>query len=155
MNTIITVAEKEIGYSEFPACSNETRYGKWFGVNGKPWCGIFVSWVYYKAGFPLEKIGYLKGYAGCQTAIAYFKKTKQMTNTPRPGDIVFFDFDGNGKYDHTGIFVKYIDELHCETIEGNTSLASQRNGGEVMRRKRLLQGTLFVHPAVLDANLSS
>ncbi len=52
MHKIISVAENEIGYEEKPPNSNKTKYGKWFGLDGQPWCAMFVSWCYDKAGYP-------------------------------------------------------------------------------------------------------
>lgn len=151
VNKITEVAKKEIGNKEMPANSNLTKYGEWFGLNGLPWCGIFVSWVYDKAGYPLGNIGFLKGFAGCQTAVAYFSKNKMLTTTPIEGDIVFFDWNGDGRHDHTGIFVRKIDKQYFETIEGNTSLKNQSNGGEVMvRRRKFGKGVIFAHPKCLD-----
>lgn len=150
MKKIIEIAEAEIGYTETPANSNKTKYGKWFGFDGVAWCAIFVSWCYDKAGYPLGNIGYTKGYAGCQSGVSFFTKTKRITTNPVEGDIVFFDWNGDGRYDHTGIFVKWIDKTTFETIEGNTSLTNQSNGGEVMRRKRKLKNVLFAHPKCLD-----
>jgi hypothetical protein len=148
---IITIAKKEIGYKEQPTNSNKTKFGKWFGLNGLPWCGIFVSWCYDRAGVPLGKIDFTKGFAGCQTAVAYFIKTKRITTTPKEGDIVFFDFNNDKRFNHTGIFVKQIDKNYFETIEGNTSITNQSNGGEVMTRKRKYgKEVLFVHPKCLD-----
>lgn len=148
---IIEVATAEIGTKEVPDNSNKTKYGKWFGLDGLYWCAIFVSWVYDKAGVPLGNIGFLKGMAGCQTAIAHFKKTGEITTEPQQGDIVFFDWNGDGRFDHTGIYIKKIDKNYFETIEGNTSLVNQSNGGEVMRRKRAFnKNAIFVHPKVLD-----
>lgn len=146
MSKIIEIAEKEIGYSEAPANSNKTKYGKWFGFDGVAWCGMFVSWCYDEAGQPLGNIGFSKGFAGCQTAVAFYKKKGKITNEPVAGDIVFFDWNGDGRYDHTGIFVRHINEIYFETIEGNTSLTNQSNGGQVMRRKRKYTGVIFVHP---------
>lgn len=146
MNEIIRVAEKEIGQLEKPANSNKTTYGKWFGFDGVAWCGMFVSWVYFTAGFPLPKIGFTKGFAGCQTAVAYFKKVGQLTNKPVEGDIVFFDWNKDGRYDHTGIFVKWLNENEFETIEGNTAIGNDSNGGQVMRRKRNKNVAIFAHP---------
>lgn len=144
---IIEIAKKEIGYTEIPANSNKTKFGKWFGLDGLAWCGIFVSWCYAQAGFPLPKIGFTKGYAGCQTAVAYFTKNKKITTTPMPGDVVFFDWNLDGRYDHTGIFVRKIDKDYFEAIEGNTSVSNQSNGGQVMLRKRKFgKGVLFVRP---------
>lgn len=153
MNTtkIIEVAAREIGVKESPPNTNKTKYGKWFGFDGVPWCAIFVSWVYAMAGFPLGRIGFLKGMAGCQTAVAHFRKQKELTGNPQEGDIVFFDWNGDSRYDHVGIFVKWIEEGKTfETIEGNTSPTNQSNGGEVMRRKRTNKNVLFAHPKILD-----
>ena len=155
MNKIIEVAENEIGYKEDPANSNLTKYGNWFGFDGVAWCGMFVSWCYYMAGFPLPNIGFRKGFAGCQTAVKYFKEKNLITKEPAPGDIVFFDWNGDGRYNHTGLFVKFLEDGYFETIEGNTSVSNQSNGGEVMRRKRKEHNILFVRahaPSVGDKN---
>lgn len=151
MSMIVEVAELEIGQKESPRNSNKTKYGKWFGFDGVAWCAIFVSWVYDNAGFSLGNIGFSKGYAGCMIAVEHFNKTKEITNTPIPGDIVFFDWNLDKRYDHTGIFVKSIDKNYFETIEGNTSLTNQSNGGQVMRRRRKYgKGVIFVHPKCLN-----
>jgi len=148
--TIIEIAKKEIGYLETPPNSNKTKYGKWFGFDGVAWCGMFVSWCFDKAGANLGKIGFTKGFAGCQTAVAHFKKTKEITTKPQLGDIVFFDWNGDGRYDHTGIYVSEMSATHFYSIEGNTSLTNQSNGGSVMLRKRNFNKAIFVHPKVLD-----
>lgn len=148
---IVEIAEKEIGYKEEPVNSNETKYGKWFGFDGVAWCGMFVSWCYDKAGYPLGNIGFTKGFAGCQTAVTFFKKSGRLTTDPKAGDIVFFDWNLDGRYDHTGIFVRRIDEQYFETVEGNTSFSNQSNGGEVMRRKRRYgESVIFCHPKCLE-----
>jgi len=149
---IINIARAEIGYEENPKNSNNTKYGEWFGLNGVAWCGIFVSWCYDKANFILGKIGFSKGFAGCQTAVQYFKDSNRITTNPQPGDIVFFDWNGDGIYDHTGIFVRKINEKYFESIEGNTSLINQSNGGSVMLRKRKFAVAIFAHPECLDTS---
>lgn len=143
-NIIIQTALKEIGNTEMPINSNMTKYGKWFGLNGVPWCGIFVSYVYYMAGKPLGNIGYLKGFAGCDTAMKHFRDNKKITLAPKAGDIVFFDFDMNGNFDHVGIFYKQINKDTFLTIEGNTSLKNDRNGDQVMIRTRKYSYSKFV-----------
>jgi CHAP domain len=145
MNEIIRIAEKEIGQGEKPLNTNKTKYGKWFGLDGVAWCGIFVSWCYAQAGFPLPKIGFSKGFAGCQTAVAYFRKNNMITTSPVDGDIVFFDWNNDKRHDHTGIFVKWIDKTSFETIEGNTAVGNDSNGGNVMRRVRKNKNVLFVN----------
>jgi len=143
------IAEKEIGYTETPANTNKTKYGKWFGLDGVAWCGMFVSWVFDKAGTPLPNIGFTKGFAGCQTAVAYFKKKNFITTEPVEGDIVFFDWNGDGRYDHTGLFIQWNTDKTFVTIEGNTSIGNDSNGGNVMKRKRKNKNVLFVHPKTL------
>ena len=147
MTKLIEIARQEIGQTESPPDSNITKYSKWFGLSGVPWCAEFVSWVYHHAGQPLPNIGFRKGFAGCQTAVAYFRKNGKVVTVPEPGDIVFFDWNGDGRFDHTGIFVKKFDEIWFETIEGNTSLTNQSNGGQVMlRQRKFSKNVIFVRP---------
>lgn len=145
--TIVEVAKNEIGVTESPKNSNKTKYGKWFGYDGVAWCGMFVSWCYDQAGVVLPKIGFSKpGFAGCQTAVAYFKKVGKITTKPVAGDIVFFDWNSDGRYDHTGIFVKDNGDGTFDTIEGNTAIGNDSNGGKVMARNRSYSTAIFVHP---------
>jgi CHAP domain len=146
MSKIVEVAQKEIGVSESPKNSNKTKYGEWFSLNGVPWCAIFVSWVYFYANKKLPNIGFKLGFAGCQTGFIYFKKNGWITKDPVPGDIVLFDWNMDGRHDHVGIFIRWVDNQNFETIEGNTSLKNQSNGGNVMSRKRNVKNAIFVHP---------
>ena len=149
MSKIIDIARKYIGVKESPENSNKTIFGVWAKLNGLAWCGLFVSKCYEEAGFPLPKIGFsFHGFAGCQTAVEYFRKNNQLTTSPVEGDIVFFDWNNDKRYDHTGLFVKMLEGDKFLTIEGNTSLANQSNGGEVMQRERHLLNVLFAHPKV-------
>jgi cell wall-associated NlpC family hydrolase len=152
MSKIVEIAKKEIGMTESPKNSNKTKYGKWFGYDGVAWCGMFVSWCYDQAGKRLPKIGFTKGFAGCQTAVAYFKKSGEVTTEPQAGDIVFFDWNLDGRHDHTGIFVEWLFKGQTFiSIEGNTSSTNQSNGGNVERRTRTVnKGTIFAHPKILD-----
>jgi len=144
---LLAIAASEVGTTENPPGTNRSKYGKWFGYDGVPWCGIFVSWYYAKAGIPLPRIGFASpGFAGCQTAVAWFRKKGRVVDSPAPGDIVFFDWNGDGRYDHTGIYVRELPGRRFETIEGNTALNNQSNGGQVMRRERARKNVLFVHP---------
>ncbi len=153
MSKIIDIASKEIGSTEVPTNSNKTKYGKWFGLDGVAWCGMFVSWCYAQSGTQLPKIGFLKGFAGCQTAVKYFKDNHKTTAFPEPGDIVFFDWNGDGRFDHTGLFIKWIDSNKTfETIEGNTAVGNNSNGGKVMRRNRKNLNVIFVKP-FLERNI--
>ncbi|MFL9844728.1 CHAP domain-containing protein [Flavobacterium rhizosphaerae] len=149
---VVDAALAEVGTKETPANSNKTKYGAWFGLNGVAWCGIFVSWVFDRAGVPLGNVGYLRGFAGCQYAVAHLSKLGTITKEPQLGDIVFFDWNSDGRYDHVGIFHSWKDRkagLFC-TIEGNTAIGNDSNGGQVMRRVRSAKVALFVNPKVLQ-----
>jgi type 1 fimbria pilin len=75
-----------------------------------------------------------------------FKGTGAWSNaetaSPKPGDIVFFDFvEGGAPVEHVGIVVKDNLDGTVTTYEGNTSpekkaKGSQANGGEVAERIR-------------------
>lgn len=148
---IIKTASAEIGVSESPNNSNLNKYGEWFGLNGTAWCGQFVSWVYNKAGVPLGVIDYRKGFAGCQYATRNLKKWGRLVTIPQAGDVVFYDWQGDGKFDHTGIFVKDLGKGLFEAIEGNTAFGNDSNGGQVMRRAdRKYKVAIFVRPFVLE-----
>jgi hypothetical protein len=61
--------------------------------------------------------------------------------TPQPGDILYFDFPGDGvdRISHVGICTGIDSDGVVTTIEGNTSAkkkGSQRNGGEVCEQVR-------------------
>ena len=45
--SILEIASNEIGTEEIH--DNKTKYGKWYGMDGNPWCAMFVSWVYAQA----------------------------------------------------------------------------------------------------------
>jgi len=146
LKQVLFIAAEEVGYSETPPNTNRSKYGKWAGIDGLPWCGAFVSWVYSKAGMPLGNIGVPNGFVGCQYAVTYFKKKGKVVSKPQSGDIVFFDWNGDGRYDHTGIFVSTLTPKTFRTIEGNTAVGNDSNGGQVMARERKYANAIFVRP---------
>lgn len=132
---IVAIAAGEIGVKESPANSNRQKYGKEYGVNGTAWCCQFVWWVFKKAGAAALFYGGKKT-AYCPTLMNYYKKQGQfVTKNLKPGDVIFFDFNGNGQPDHVGV-VEKVSGRKIYTIEGNTSVGNDANGGQVMRRTR-------------------
>jgi hypothetical protein len=97
-------------------------YWRWWGLNSRvPWCAIFVSWVAEQAGF--IDAGIMPRFASCTVGIQWFRDRGQwMDNSyiPAPGDLIFFDWNGNGISDHVGI-VEFVEGDFVHTIEGNTS----------------------------------
>ncbi len=53
-SAFVAVAKGEIGTTEQPIGSNQTKYGAWFGADGSPWCAIFVSWCAAQADIDEE-----------------------------------------------------------------------------------------------------
>jgi hypothetical protein len=146
---IIKVALKEIGYTESPKNSNMTKYGEWYDfeskravkANGSKWCAVFVSWVYHKAEIKFPKILESdKGFIWCPTLTIRARQNGWVTTKPEEGDIVLFDWNGDGGADHVGLFVRWVQVGKTfESIEGNTSPSSQSNGGAVMKRSRSIE----------------
>lgn len=154
---LIEIAESQIGITETPV--NKVKYNDWIynkpveGAN-YPWCGAFVSWVFDQAGLSLGNIGLKKGFVGCPYAVKNIHKWGQLVTVPTEGCIVFYDWDGNGRFDHTGIFIKDLGGGLFEAIEGNTSFKDNSNGGQVMRRSdRKYKNAIFVLPNVLKPSL--
>lgn len=160
---ILDIAIKEIGVVEEPAGSNLVKYNDWiYNVKGKAgaWCGAFVSWCFAMAGYSLGRIDMLKGFVGCPFAVANVSKWGRIVTVPEPCDVVFFDWDGDGRFDHTGIFEKDLGNGYFSCIEGNTSMPksgdikeikkANSNGGMVMRRAdRKYKNAIFVRPFVI------
>lgn len=151
MHELIRIATKEIGTKESPPQSNNVKYNTWiYGkeVEGKeyPWCGAFVSYVYDKAGMRIKGGGLTKGFVGCPYAVANVKKWGVIITQPQEGDVVFFDWQGDGKFDHTGIFQENAGDGEFWSIEGNTSPDNFSDGGTVAIMKRKYKNAIFVRP---------
>ena len=126
---ILDIASAQVGYTESPPGSNKTQYGAWYGMDGQPWCMMFVQWCFAKAGEPLPYKT-----ASCSALERWYRAKRPLAvhSLPEPGDIVIYDFG------HTGIVETVLGEA-ITAIEGNTSpdkTGSQNNGGGVYRRLR-------------------
>lgn len=134
---LLTVARGEIGYVERPG--NRTKYGAWYGLDRQPWCAIFVAWCCSRVGRNVRTLA--ENWAYTPSALAGMQR-RGMTvpkSQVRPGDIVFFDFpDRVHRTQHVGICESYDGHGGLVTVEGNTGLGNQSNGGQVMRRSRPL-----------------
>jgi hypothetical protein len=140
-------AVSQLGTKESPPSSNHTKYGEWYGIDYQPWCAMFVTWCFEQVG---NSPSFVKG--SCYAYVPYVvgdaregRNGLKTTDDPIPGDLVCYDWNWNGEYDHIGIFEKWTG-TSFNAIEGNTSYGDNSNGGEVMRRSRTKggQGTVFV-----------
>lgn len=137
---VIDAAKGELGYQE--TGNNDTKYGKWYGLNNQPWCAMFVSWCFAQADLS-EHIAASskKGFASCDAGLKWFSKKGKIVpvGQAKAGDIVFFQFDEDAQADHVGIVVKNDGKKYLWCIEGNTSgdtKGSQSNGDGVYTKKR-------------------
>lgn len=142
-SSVVATALREVesGYRE--GANNDTKYGKWFGLNNQPWCAIFVSWCFGQNSLsPLVAAQSKKGFASCDTGLKWFAKKNQLipVGDAQEGDLAFFQFDADAQPDHVGIVVKNNKKLKILVVaEGNTagdSGGSQSNGDGVYLKKR-------------------
>lgn len=130
---LLDAARGELGSAERPAGSNRTKYGAWYGLDGNPWCMMFIQWCCAQAGakLPLRT-------ASCGALMNAAKQSGSWVSRDfRPGDVVIYDFSGRKRAaEHCGIVEEVLAD-GVSAIEGNTSEAgSQSNGGMVCRKKR-------------------
>lgn len=94
------------------------RYWSWYGFDRHvDWCACFVSWCVYKTGLDEPK------FSVCEEGKEWFVDKKRWQDkdvVPKAGMIIFFDSDGDGVSDHTGIVTNY-EEGKIHTVEGNVS----------------------------------
>ena len=102
-------------------------YWSWYGFNSRvEWCACFVSWCADQCGY-IES-GLVPKFAGCVDGANWFKsngKWQNRTYEPKAGDIIFFDWEGDGTTDHVGI-VEKCENGTVYTVEGNSSDACKQ-----------------------------
>ena len=102
-------------------------YWNWYGFNSRvEWCACFVSWCADQCGY-IES-GLVPKFAGCVDGANWFKsngKWKDRTYEPKAGDIIFFDWEGDGTTDHVGIVEKCENGI-VYTVEGNSGDACKQ-----------------------------
>lgn len=100
-------------------------YWSWYGFGSRvEWCACFVSWCANECGY--LDAGVIPKFAGCVNGVQWFKDRglwQDNSYEPRPGDIIFFDWnDENGQdglTDHVGI-VEKVENGFVYTVEGNS-----------------------------------
>lgn len=120
-NEIVTVALSQIGNV------GGMPYWSWYGFDYHvEWCACFVSWCANECGY-IEN-GIIPQFAWCPSGAAWFRERglwQDGSYEPRPGDIIFFDWDDSdtdgqdGEADHVGI-VERVENGYVYTVEGNS-----------------------------------
>lgn len=125
------VGTKEVGSNGGPAI-RKYQAATWLEPGSWPWCAAFVCWCFREAAKITDP-----GIKRPQTAGAWdFERWAKKAGaklikpgaSPKPGDIVVFEFS------HIGIVDRNRVELR--TIEGNTNEEGGREGDGVYRRVR-------------------
>ena len=134
---ILQVLEKEVGYVE--GKNNDNKYGKAYGWNNVPYCVIFMWWAFKEAGASEYFCGGTKQ-ASC-TKVKEWAQAHNcwVTKNYQIGDIVIFQWKNGSR--HCGI-VQSVCGNKLKTVEGNTAVGNDSNGGEVMLRNRTTEFVL-------------
>lgn len=100
-----------------------------------PWCGAFVNWCAEQIGVYPDIIPHT---GLCTAGEAWFREKglwQDNTYIPQPGDLVYFDFDGDQVTEHVGI-VQFDQGTSIVTIEGNTDGTGITTGDTVAQKVR-------------------
>ena len=118
---IVTVALSQVGNA------GGEPYWSWYGFDGRvEWCACFVSWCADQCGY--IDSGVIPKFAGCVNGFQWFKDRGQWQDggfTPEAGQIIFFDWEGDGETDHVGI-VEWCENGIVYTVEGNSGDACRQ-----------------------------
>ena len=118
---IVTVALSQVGNA------GGEPYWSWYGFDGRvEWCACFVSWCADQCGY--IDSGVIPKFAGCVNGSQWFKDRGQWQDgsfTPEAGQIIFFDWEGDGETDHVGI-VERCENGVVYTVEGNSGDACRQ-----------------------------
>ena len=102
-------------------------YWSWYGFGSRvEWCACFVSWCANECGY--IDAGIIPRFSACTTGEAWFKERGQWQSSsyePKSGDIIFFDWQGDGKTDHVGIVDRVENDI-IYTVEGNSGDACKQ-----------------------------
>ena len=159
LQAVIDVARAYLGTTEDPPGSNRTIFGAEYGLDGQPWCVMFLWYCFTHAG---ERMAFFGGgkTASCSILLRWYKE--QGLTVPvedvHAGDIVLLNFHGGKDPEHCGLVVDVFHMIqpgpdhegiidYIRTIEGNTTSkkdGSQDNGGCVAMKQRFEKNIVAV-----------
>ena len=129
---IVTVALSQVGNA------GGEPYWSWYGFDGRvEWCACFVSWCADQCGY--IDSGVIPKFAGCVNGSQWFKDRGQWQDggfTPEAGQIIFFDWEGDGETDHVGI---------VERCEGGIVYTVEGNSGDACRQRSYPVGSSSIY----------
>jgi hypothetical protein len=140
----LAAAETHLGTRESPFGSNRQPFGVEYGMNGEPWCAIFVSCMFRDSGYVTPTGTWRFRYSYVPTiwedAVAGRNGLRRVW-TPRPGDLACYDLHGE-LLAHVAFVRKPPTRGSFVDLGGNTGPIDVSNGGEVASQSR---STAIVH----------
>lgn len=128
INAFVTKCANEIGQG--PDGNGVTKYGQWYqnNVDGSQtfksaaWCAMYLSWCADQAGISRSTVGYFAACSYWQDQFFVKNGTWHPASGYKPakGDLIFFDYTGDGKANHNGI-VESVSDTQVVAIEGNVN----------------------------------
>jgi len=126
---VLDIARSQIGYSAYNDPEPGSKYGRWLAEKwGESWlagpstsiwwCCMFVSWCLDQAGQQCA------GFPSYNTDLVLSKNPPRVySQLARPGDIVIWNWNGDGATDHIGFVEEHTPGSFGRliTIEGNYS----------------------------------
>ena len=124
---------------------NDRYYGEHVSGERYPWCAAFVYCIFEECGasdlfYDGKKTAY------CPAIHEWGKKRNLIvpTSEGQYGDIVLFDWNGDGVADHVGFIITRNGNGTYETVEGNTSTYNYTNGGYVLKMTRYYSSIIAI-----------
>ncbi len=113
-------------------------YWSWYGFDSRvEWCACFVSWCADQCGY--IDSGLIPKFAGCIDGANWFKSNNRWNDRnyePKAGDIIFFDWEGDGTTDHVGI---------VEKCENGTVYTVEGNSGDACKQRQYVVGSSNIY----------
>lgn len=148
LSKVIDAALADLNYTENPKGSNLTKFGEWYGVNGKPWCVMSLAYWFDKGG---EFKAFFNGgkTASCTKLMELYKAEGRWftDGNYQKGDIPIMTFSKTREVQHCGLVIDKSNDGGWYTVEGNTSPGlegSQDMGGCVAKKIRYTTNILGV-----------
>lgn len=139
---VMKIAKSYVGTKESPAYSNNVifnthYYGHEVSGGNYSWCVVFV-WDIFRMAGASELFYDGKKTAWCDAVRDWAKASNLVVNKTdgKHGDLVLFDWNSNYSADHIGFIDSKNSDGTYQTVEGNTSVNNNSNGGEVQIRTR-------------------
>ena len=124
---------------------NDRYYGKHVAGASYPWCCAFI-WCIFNECEASDLFFDGKKTAYCPAVHQWGKERGLLVNKTEGqyGDIVLFDWNGDGVADHIGFIISRNGNGTYETVEGNTATYNYTNGGYVLKMTRYYSSIIAI-----------